>query len=360
MARRNKSSDTSASFVLLVIVGICLFPLTIGVLAIVGIIKAIAILISRSKSAPESSYEEFYEDEDEDTLSVPSGKYYDLNLEREYRIKYCPQCGRQLRDYWKSCSDCHYRFGDGELPIYTRPSITSYEYWLASMYKGKRQRERFLRSSDVSIKSHAPDYRWANVYSSDHSDVYTVTWSQCDCIDFQQRGVPCKHMYAVMKAAGLLTSISDFFDIPRALASQLEAFQNCNPSAASSFFSIVYSYSDKPSRIIVHRSAYPFKLIDSICEFALAEQDDLTADDLISYVDKHYTLREFKELCSLSCSEIEFPKLRKHDFIEYMLSQSIKLTDYFSKQIRAIVISEDILRLGKNIYEYSTNYLCNK
>jgi hypothetical protein len=354
MSRHRKSSKSSDTDLIQLILFVFLLPvLLVGsfvslLLKFIGWISSVIAQLSDKKS---TSFSSSYSDCSEHEYS---NEYDNEDEEENYRIKYCPQCGIHLRDYWRKCGECKYYFEDGEEPIYTRPKPTSYNYWLTSMYKGKHQRDRFLRSYDVKIKAHAPDFRWANVYSSDGSEVYTVTWSACDCMDFKRRGVPCKHMYAVMREAGLIESIHEFYEIPSALTAQIDALHICKPEASSAFVSLI---SEASTRLLVSRSDSDFKYIKDICEFALAERADLTADDLISYVDSYYTLQEFKDLCRLSCSDVKFPKLKKRELIEFTLSQSEKLSDYFAKQVQAVVFPEDVIRFRSNIRDYHYEHL---
>jgi hypothetical protein len=354
MARRKKSGGGSWTGLLLLVAAIYLWPIALAVIVIVGIIKLISFFVSRSGSSSLESSRKYHPSIGSIDLSDDDGDDGDEDDDEEeeeenYRIKYCPQCGIHLRDYWRKCGECKYYFDEDEEPIYTRPKPTSYNYWLTSMYKGKHQRDRFLRSYDVKIKAHAPDFRWANVYSSDGSDVYTVTCASCDCMDFKRRGVPCKHMYAVMREAGLIESIQEFYEIPLELTAQIDALHICKPEASAAFVSLI---SEASTRLLVSRSDSDFKHIKDICEFALAEHSDLTADDLISYVDSYYTLQEFKDLCRLSCSDVKFPKLKKRELIEFTLSQREKLSDYFAKQVQAVVFPEDVIRLRSNIRDY--------
>ena len=42
------------------------------------------------------------------------------------------------------------------------------------------------------------------------SEPYVATLEECTCVDYQMRGLPCKHMYALADALGLITDFPEY------------------------------------------------------------------------------------------------------------------------------------------------------
>ena len=42
------------------------------------------------------------------------------------------------------------------------------------------------------------------------SEPYVATLEECTCVDYQTRGLPCKHMYALADALGLLSDFPEY------------------------------------------------------------------------------------------------------------------------------------------------------
>lgn len=72
-------------------------------------------------------------------------------------------------------------------------------HWPAALLQDPEQIKRIGRARDskkmklVSCDLQKKEYE----VLGEHDEVYTIRHGECSCMDFQMRGLPCKHMYFV-------------------------------------------------------------------------------------------------------------------------------------------------------------------
>ena len=72
-------------------------------------------------------------------------------------------------------------------------------YWPAALLQDPEQKKRIDRahySKKMKLVSCDLEKKEYEVLG-EHDEVYTIRHGECSCMDFQMRGLPCKHMYFV-------------------------------------------------------------------------------------------------------------------------------------------------------------------
>ncbi|MBR2848801.1 MAG: SWIM zinc finger family protein [Clostridia bacterium] len=277
---------------------------------------------------------------------------YDYYVGKREKYKHCPDCFlKNPVDRWY-CLECGHGFGEEEPLITSHEHPFSYNYWLSPKFRTQHQRTRFRRASQIQLKSHSSDYTYTTVFSSDFSTVYEVTPESCTCQDFFKRGLPCKHMYAVMIQAGVISSISALYNLPSDISFCIDNLQRISKDAAREFALYLRYKRFSSNRVIVDRSNDVFKHLPTIASLSLIAIDNSISDELIAYVEKTYTADDFRELCSAVVPELKLPKLKKRDLIAFALLQKVELSEYFSNLFRLVCIPENIFTRRKEIFDY--------
>ncbi len=317
------------------------------------LIPFVLYLISKKyvKKNPNSMASRPKEDYSEPTHIEQTVSRYNRYTDEDDDYKYCPDCFLKNPDDRWYCIECGHAFAEGEPTVTSHEHPFEYSYWLSPKFRTKHQRTRFRRASQIQMKSHTPDFYHATVYSSDRSSLYEVTPEECSCQDFFKRGLPCKHMYAVMIEANVLSSIASLYNLPRNISARIDNLHDISKDSAREFALFLRYKRFNSNSVIVDRSNDVFAHLPNIVSSSLIEINFSTTD-LIAYVEKTYTVDEFREVCSAVAPELELPKLKKHDLIEFALSQKLELSEYFSNLVYFVRIPDDVFTHRRDIFDY--------
>ena len=87
--------------------------------------------------------------------------------------------------------------------------------WKLETHLSLDQRKRILGGLQILQKDICFDSTTNTALIKSHSkknnnpDIYYVTLEKCDCVDFNRRGLPCKHMYALCFAIDRNTPLNN-------------------------------------------------------------------------------------------------------------------------------------------------------
>lgn len=279
----------------------------------------------------------------------PIGRYYSYSG----YYKYCPVCGvRNPYGVWY-CVECDFHFREDEQGSEKPFRANSFEDWLAPNFYTKYQRTRFERAKlqNLPITDISDSGEVFTVLSSDGDNEYTVSCSRCTCQDFANRQLPCKHMYAVMLEQGILSPDFYMFTMPRNLKERIDILCDSSAEAAGALYQFLLNPSVYSGIVFVDSDHPVFPHIDPISSLSLLEAVETDAVLLISFIEKKFTIPDFKDSCRSVQPDIRFPSLKKHDMIEFLLSQSPALSDYFSGMFRCVRVPEEVAQNISEILE---------
>jgi len=94
--------------------------------------------------------------------------------------------------------------------------MSPFRIWDMPVHFEEGQYDRILRSDTVVLFNYDSKSNSAKTRGS-KGEVYSTTFSQCTCMDFQARGLPCKHMYKLAQQYGGV----DFSKIYKSLHSEM-------------------------------------------------------------------------------------------------------------------------------------------
>ncbi len=83
--------------------------------------------------------------------------------------------------------------------------------WPPEIHRDLEQIKRIEAGKKLSkkLRSVDPSGESAQVEGSS-GEVYDVTLNECSCVDFERRGLPCKHMYLLASLNGLLDDMPKY------------------------------------------------------------------------------------------------------------------------------------------------------
>lgn len=71
---------------------------------------------------------------------------------------------------------------------------SAFSFWDVAIHFSNEQQDRIKRSGSVILLQYDPESKVAKSCGS-NGEVYSTTFSECTCMDFKARQLPCKHMY---------------------------------------------------------------------------------------------------------------------------------------------------------------------
>lgn len=74
----------------------------------------------------------------------------------------------------------------------------------SSCHNAPEQKERLLRGRSANYSPISIDKKKCAARIHGRHEIYNVSLLQCDCMDFQKRKLPCKHMYRLAMELGLI------------------------------------------------------------------------------------------------------------------------------------------------------------
>lgn len=78
---------------------------------------------------------------------------------------------------------------------------SEFQFWRVDIHTTISQMQRIYRTKEITIIDYKPDTKEAKVQGS-KGDIYTTSFSSCNCKDFSIHHLPCKHMYKLAAEHG--------------------------------------------------------------------------------------------------------------------------------------------------------------
>lgn len=78
---------------------------------------------------------------------------------------------------------------------------SEFQFWKVDIHTTIPQIQRIYRTKELKIIDYKPDTKEAKVQGS-KGDIYTTSFSSCNCKDFSIHHLPCKHIYKLAAAHG--------------------------------------------------------------------------------------------------------------------------------------------------------------
>lgn len=82
----------------------------------------------------------------------------------------------------------------------------NFDVWDDTIHEAPGQADRIKRAceQDIRILSNLQSNRPARIQGTT-GEIYDTSYDSCTCVDFQRRGIPCKHMYKLAIQNGVFT-----------------------------------------------------------------------------------------------------------------------------------------------------------
>ena len=172
------------------------------------------------------------------------------------------------------------------------------------------------------------------------SEIYTVTLNHCDCKDFEERHLPCKHIYRLALELGIVSPEWDLSGLTPETKSWIDQLNDYQQKA---LLRIMNSPNSRRKTFFNYTGRVPAVLI---------ELKFIEKQDPVIIIDENYRKHELLSMlssspaCELSLSD------KKSTIIEYIIQNEPKLALTLCKNFRKIRYSEPLLQNYDYIYRF--------
>lgn len=181
------------------------------------------------------------------------------------------------------------------------------------------------------------------IYSSrDTKQMYTTSFSSCECKDFQKRNLPCKHMYKFALELGV---INEQWDLSGLSSDLKESLNSLTPTAIRTLIRLMNSYH------YTYKFEVSKRTVSSLVKCGLLVEDN--SYSLI--LDKKYNKDELLAFLSSSPSYTVSSKDKKLQIIHYIIDNEPKLLKALCDKFYTVSFSDTINDNFDYIYRYCEN-----
>jgi len=237
--------------------------------------------------------------------------------------------------------------------IVTEPNISFeemrnyfFEKWSLSLQCNSEQRKRLERARADTVYmlfNINPDNGTAGCYSSNYNvtgRVYDVTYKHCTCPDFEKRGLPCKHIYALNVNMGIIKEDEDLSGIPSNVKEKMKLLP---PENESYFWSLLRRNDFNAFLVKRSRSSKPLLALELIKD---TEKPSVLLNMLFSRNDLVAKIYE---------GDIEYkpsPSTTKSEIIDYLLANEPDFVKKIIKNDMLVVFDDEVVRCKQKICDY--------
>lgn len=107
--------------------------------------------------------------------------------------------------------------------------------WNEVLHQDYEQLKRIIFSQRINPKDIAVSPSSQSARMAGSSGIYDVTLDECTCYDFENRQLPCKHMYRLAYELGYLN------DLPKINRKTAKAFKESLPTEIERFKNLYFS-----------------------------------------------------------------------------------------------------------------------
>lgn len=175
--------------------------------------------------------------------------------------------------------------------------------------------------------------------SSNSSVIYNTSLENCECKDFLNSGLPCKHIYKLAMELGIINSDWDISGIPKELRERIEALPYFDQVA----FIKLIPYHTSGNSFEVKKSDVPVSIIES----GLVVENS----DYYRVLDENYTKNDI--IASLAVTKNSYTlssKSTKKDMINWIIDNDKKLLQKLCNKHYYISFAPDVFSHLNYIY----------
>jgi len=212
------------------------------------------------------------------------------------------------------------------------------------------QIRRFKRAvflNEVSAHGYLDYYNLNTVFRStkNKNQKYHTTLKNCSCPDFQERHLPCKHMYKLAYLLGIINETWDLSGVPSDVSSRIEALP---PYSFKLFMNIISEHV---------KSNYPFRVKNNRNLTPVFESNLLIKMDFDYTVLYQYSKNDL--IAAVATSGCDFKitsSTKKDELINYILNSDNKKLIKFKNSYINVHFPEDIVPITYYINrEFNSN-----
>lgn len=181
------------------------------------------------------------------------------------------------------------------------------------------------------------------IYSSrDTKQLYTTSFSSCECKDFQKRNLPCKHMYKLALELGV---INEEWDLSGLSPDLKELLDSLTPTAIRTLIRLMDNYRYVAKFEVSKRTVSPF-----------VKRGLLVEDNFYHLIlDEKYNKDELLAFLSSSPSCTVCSKDKKLQIISYIIDNEPKLLKALCDKFYTVSFSDTVNDNFDYIYRYCKN-----
>lgn len=227
-----------------------------------------------------------------------------------------------------------------------------YNYWSAEIHDDMDQQKRIKSASGASCTPVSIDHKNSTGVFEGSSGIYNTSCSKCNCIDFNRRKLPCKHMYRLSMELGMyehefssdVSKISRY--IPKSTAATIRDTVELVESLSSDIQETIYNFMYQ----IIYKKCTPLCVpasdtVASIVDCGLFSFEP-NKNALLSSLKKNDITRRLKEY------DISYNKsLSKQQLADWCIESPNISLDMFPDYC-CIVISQTYSRSMHKLYKY--------
>lgn len=169
---------------------------------------------------------------------------------------------------------------------------------------------------------------------------YNVSLTTCDCPDFRQHRLPCKHMYKLALELGIVTPDWDLSGLSPELHTLLNDFKITH---TRSLFRLMDKQGHKKTFFTVSKSSVPPILV---------KNGFVVEDEYTNILDKNYSKKDLLTFLELSSDYNASSTDKKEDIIKYIVQNEPKLAKTLSEKFYRISSSDMTMDNFDYIYRF--------
>lgn len=192
-----------------------------------------------------------------------------------------------------------------------------------------------------AVVSMNPKYMQMRIRGSYHPEkIYNVTLKKCECADFLERHLPCKHMYKLALELGIVDSSWDLSGLSAELHTLLT---DLKPTHLQALFRLM----DKQKR-----SNKYFTIGKRSVPSALVKSGFIVEDSYVNMIDKNYTKKELLAFLQVSLDYSPSASDKKEDIVNYIVQNEPKLAKTLCEKFYRVSFSEMTIENFDYIYRF--------
>lgn len=192
-----------------------------------------------------------------------------------------------------------------------------------------------------TIVSINPKYMKMRIRGSYHPEkIYNVTLKKCECADFLERHLPCKHMYKLALELDIVDSSWDLSGLSAELRTLLE---DLKPTHLQALFRLMDKQKRSNKYFTIGKRSVPSTLIKS---------GFVIEDNYANMIDKNYTKKDLLTFLQVSPDYSPSTSDKKEDIINHIVQNEPKLTKTLCEKFYRVSFSEMTMENFDYIYRF--------